>query len=139
MRRELVLGDLTVTVADEARRGFLALITGRVVDDLATPALDLPKPGPARISARVRGVDPTGPGEATRFSTITSTGGLFAIAAANDSALAQLTATAHIVDLTVGAPGFLSVTCSVNIPAGAVFQGRCPACPGRARHTASRP
>lgn len=121
MRRQLTLGDLTVTVADEARLGFLALITGRVVDDLATPALDLPKPGPAQIVARLRGVDPTGPGEDRRFSIIAGAGGLFGVAAENDWALAQLTAVAHIVDLTIGAPGFLPVTRSVNIPAGAAF------------------
>jgi hypothetical protein len=119
MRRQLVLGDLTATVADEARLGFLALITGRVVDDLATAAADLPRPGPAHVIARLRGVDPTGPGESRRFSITTATGGLFAVAAAHDWALSQLTAAARVIDLTIGAPGFLAVTRSVTIPAGA--------------------
>jgi hypothetical protein len=118
MKRQLVLGDLTATVTDESRRGFLVLIAGRVVDDLATAASDLPKPGPAEVIARLRGVDPTGPGEATRFSIVATTGGLFAVAAARDWALSQLTAAARVIDLTIGAPGFLQVTRSVAIPAG---------------------
>jgi hypothetical protein len=118
MKRQLVLGDLTATVADEARLAWLALITGRVVDDLATAALGLPNPGPVEVVARLRGVDPTAPGESGRFTITTKPGGLFAVSAARDRALADLSTATRIIDLTIGAPGFLSVTRSVTIPAG---------------------
>ncbi len=118
MKRQLVLGNLTATVADDARLGLLVLIAGRVVDDLATAAADVPHPGPVEVIARLRGVDPTGPGESARFSITAKPGGLFAVSAARDWALSQLTAAARVIDLTIGAPGFLSVTRSVAIPTG---------------------
>jgi hypothetical protein len=108
---QIKANGLLYTVVDDCTISYLAVVTGRVTDEIFG---DFREPG---LTVSVSSPD---------LTPKTSSDGLYAIAGYPAQALPDLGTTSYSLTLTVGAPGFRTVTLLMMIPMNAAFPVPAP-------------